>query len=327
MDNKQSAWIGGTGLGGLGAITMGLFPPPFLSDIPAWSRDTIGYIGLACVIGSLIALIKPHWFQKPDALDRTRFDSIDQSRLMNPTPDMSIRDLFLYIRPDALSHRQTVWDEISRQVTDKISTGQLKVWGRKMSDKGWLSLARISMKKWRDPKFTYTFFDPKIKNTMQVRCSLPGHEFEDYTDLQFNQDQVIKATADISRASVLFADNKGEPIYLRFLPDTASKNADALLLIIYGHALLRKENEVSADAATQGLYKSGCFDPKNLNASADTLYKSRTMSPATADDIAKTHIESGLITKAGLSRGGFFRLTPHGERVANSLVFNLVARA
>jgi hypothetical protein len=60
MDNKQSAEIGMAA--GFGLAAMAQFPPSFLSDLPEWSRQGIGGIGLGLFGVSLVALIKPNWF-------------------------------------------------------------------------------------------------------------------------------------------------------------------------------------------------------------------------------------------------------------------------
>jgi hypothetical protein len=65
VDNKQSAEIGMAA--GVGLAVVAMFPPSFLSDLPGWSRQVSGWIGLGLFSVSLLALIKPDWLWRSKA--------------------------------------------------------------------------------------------------------------------------------------------------------------------------------------------------------------------------------------------------------------------
>ncbi|MBL6749384.1 MAG: hypothetical protein ISP90_02635 [Nevskia sp.] len=51
---------------GVGAVAMGLFPPPLLSNLPDWSKQFIGWSGLFLMVVGTIALFMPKlkWFRR-----------------------------------------------------------------------------------------------------------------------------------------------------------------------------------------------------------------------------------------------------------------------
>lgn len=52
---------------GVGLAAVAMFPPSFLSELPGWSRQVGGWIGLGLFGVSLLALIKPDWFWRSKA--------------------------------------------------------------------------------------------------------------------------------------------------------------------------------------------------------------------------------------------------------------------
>jgi hypothetical protein len=129
--------------------------------------------------------------------------------------------------------------------------------------------------------------------------------------------------------NILYNNEEGKVITLKFLPDTLDKNEDALLLIIYGYNILRQKAEVSVSSARSALRLSGCRE-KPPQASMMTLGIMGYLAPTSApdpDDVARDYISRGYIFKGGLARGGFFALTEDGINHARSLMTDLIARA
>ena len=127
--------------------------------------------------------------------------------------------------------------------------------------------------------------------------------------------------------NVLFEMTDEKSIYLKFLPDTDSKNADAVLLVLFGYKLLRELNEVRTAHVTWCLQKSGCetiYNNPLIGVLALANYQ-----PLDAETVAKKCIEDGHVVKFGLSREpkGILRLTQAGANKAADLMVDLIRRA
>jgi hypothetical protein len=112
-------------------------------------------------------------------------------------PDWSIRDLFLHIRPDLVPAPQNrEWESVGRDVIDKFSTGQLKVWGRRLDLQQSTrdALAEIPPYEWRRAKFTYWFLDEHDGVSLAVNCARPspGAAPGQYADLQVCQADALR---------------------------------------------------------------------------------------------------------------------------------------
>jgi len=109
------------------------------------------------------------------------------------TPDLPIRDLFFHVRPGILDdQRQALWDEVAGEIQDKLSTGQLRIWGKEINKhRRRLALAPIPSEHWRQARFTYWFVDKNDNQTTQVECVDPTLGKREYTDLQVSRTQVL----------------------------------------------------------------------------------------------------------------------------------------
>jgi hypothetical protein len=101
-----------------------------------------------------------------------------------------IRELFFHIRPDLLdSGRQDLWDEVGMDVLDKLSTGQLKAYGR-LADTGQTKpLTEIPKTYWGDARFTYWFLDKGHEQTVHVENKKAGMA---YRDLRVSRDHALE---------------------------------------------------------------------------------------------------------------------------------------
>jgi hypothetical protein len=109
-----------------------------------------------------------------------------------PIPDWPIRELFFHISPQVLENNN--WQRIGRDLKDKLSTSQLKMWGRKIAPYGRLfSLEEISASYWPGAEFTYAFLAPdKDSEGHSWTPNKAGPVSTDYADLQVNREQALK---------------------------------------------------------------------------------------------------------------------------------------
>jgi len=108
------------------------------------------------------------------------------------------------------------------------------------------------------------------------------------------------AVDDALLARVFKQDDKGV-VSLRALPRGENQTADALLLLLYGYAILRKETDVSIIQLGKAAKQSGCsFDR--------------------ADRVLTTSGYMDLVTKAGTRSGGKYGLNNRGTLKAEEIL-------
>jgi len=112
-----------------------------------------------------------------------------------PIPDWNIRELFFYIRPDLVEdHTDHTWEKVGLDIRDKLSTGQLKIWGR-LDSSDRKPLSEISPEYWQSAEFTYWFLSDEEGSRFLVHVT-PGiyHQHANlpsYRDLQVNKAQAM----------------------------------------------------------------------------------------------------------------------------------------
>ena len=120
----------------------------------------------------------------------------------------------------------------------------------------------------------------------------------------------------------------GKKAYLRlkFLPDTANRDTDALLLLIYGYSRIYY-GEVGIGKVEQSLIESGCCQDEPLRQFlGNSLLGAKQES--FVDELARSPLLVGKLSqKLGLAQGGYYRLTDTGETEASALFEDLVRRA
>jgi hypothetical protein len=121
-----------------------------------------------------------------EARDRVQGRQVVAARLM---PDMTIRELFNYIRPDQLDNPQWArWAEVGRDVKDRLSTGQMSAWGRALDSRGvGRPLTPIPLDFWDFSEWTYEFFADGAERPVHARDRRPIAEAKSYLDIRFNR--------------------------------------------------------------------------------------------------------------------------------------------
>ena len=118
---------------------------------------------------------------------RPFLQQFDAKSLQPPIPNWSIRYLFFHIRPDLVDDPENrEWEYVGRDVIDKFSTEQLKVWGRRIEDSKRLALAEIPAQEWHRAKFTYWFLKEHDGVSLDADCPRPsrGSAPAQYADLR-----------------------------------------------------------------------------------------------------------------------------------------------
>jgi hypothetical protein len=111
-------------------------------------------------------------------------------------PNWPIRELFFHIDPN-LRHDQRAKSRelVGKDIIDKLSTGQISVWGRRIDrNRKRLSLAPILNENWEDAAFTYWFLDADDEQSLAVECrpkSVGGAPLQ-YCDLRVNRAEALK---------------------------------------------------------------------------------------------------------------------------------------
>jgi hypothetical protein len=104
--------------------------------------------------------------------------------------------------------------------------------------------------------------------------------------------------------------------------DTRSREADALLLIVYGYKMLKGRSELSVATANRSLCDSGYT--RNLSAmQIATMMFDQNLD---ADAVAREYVAVGYLRKHGLARGGVFSLTDEGISRAEALISDIYPR-
>jgi hypothetical protein len=112
-------------------------------------------------------------------------------------PNWTIRDLFFHIDPNILELKRKHylerdgWEKIGDCILDKLSTGQLKAWGRLWARlSGHPPLTEIPASFWGTAALTYDFFDASHQNLKHARPR-DGRDGTSYADIQVNREQVL----------------------------------------------------------------------------------------------------------------------------------------
>jgi len=144
------------------------------------------------------------------ARERTRVQELEgrQDKLVAPGPDWPIQQFFAYLRPDLkASPELTPWEEVGLQVRDKLSTGQLRMWGRKKSETdNRAPLTELPREYWASSQtdFTYSFLLDGHQKDTHVRSGRPAgymNPWWPYADLHVNQAEALRVWPAGLRAS------------------------------------------------------------------------------------------------------------------------------
>src|SRR5262249_46810504 len=89
--------------------------------------------------------------------------------------------------------KNRAWEAVGRDVIDKFSTNQLKVWGRRIEDSRRLALAEIPAQEWHRAKFTYWFLQEDDGVSLDAECPRPsrGSASAQYVDLHACRAQAL----------------------------------------------------------------------------------------------------------------------------------------
>ena len=126
--------------------------------------------------------------------------------------------------------------------------------------------------------------------------------------------------------------DEGRSIWLSFLPDTGSPKGDALLLIVYAHKVLLNHDEVSISGAHSAVQKTidnaprRSYAPETGSGWLGLMYAAQSARSSSSDNYAESQIGSNL-TRVGLARGGYYKMTQTGEQRAAGLGYDLIRRA
>jgi hypothetical protein len=112
---------------------------------------------------------------------------------IDAVPDWPIRELFLHLRPSLGTDNDTAHEGVAMDIKDKLSQGQLKIWGRRKTHWGDpLPLSEIDRAYWQDADFTYWFLAGYNEN--EQTCLHDAHKetvLPIYLDLQVNKAQAL----------------------------------------------------------------------------------------------------------------------------------------
>ena len=114
-----------------------------------------------------------------------------------PTPNWPIRELFFNLRPSLRDGKDIDYEATSLEIKDKLSTGQLKSWGRLDPHFGNRQpLSEIDRTYWQHAEFTYFFLVDDKEHQRVVHATPDIHSshmgLPEYRDLQVNSSQALK---------------------------------------------------------------------------------------------------------------------------------------
>jgi hypothetical protein len=121
----------------------------------------------------------------------------------------------------------------------------------------------------------------------------------------------------------------GKSVWLRFLPDTKSYRADTLVLIVYGHKVLRGVTRIrmgGAHAAVQKTIDNAPHRPTDSNWLSLALGSLQRLQA----DLNLNYVDECVplyLERVALSQGGMYQLTKEGETHAATLAYDLIRRA
>jgi hypothetical protein len=106
------------------------------------------------------------------------------------------KNYFFYVRPDLIEdHTDHTWEKVGLEIRDKLSIGQLKIWGRVDGNER-MPLSEINRDYWQQAEFTYWFLSDEVGAQFLVHavprtyCQHAG--LPQYRDLQVNKAQATK---------------------------------------------------------------------------------------------------------------------------------------
>jgi len=115
-------------------------------------------------------------------------------RLTGGTPDWTIRELFHYLRPTISPDGPiSEWDDVGNDILDKLSAGQLQIWGREIVRGAALSfrnLTPIDSSYWRAARFTYAFLLDGHERDLHV-SQTESTRLPDLGDLRVNREDAL----------------------------------------------------------------------------------------------------------------------------------------
>lgn len=103
-------------------------------------------------------------------------------------PDSTIRELCEYMRPDIRPDTPDIWDEVEHELLDKLSTGQLFMWGRPIRGSGHRPLELIPQDYWPNAHFTFMFLADGHDQDRHVDGPINR---EKYADLRVSRAQMV----------------------------------------------------------------------------------------------------------------------------------------
>ena len=199
------------------SLVTGSFSAKFM--LPAWlivlavlfrvSPDRYGAIACAAltgvlIVGGFIYAVFETW---ENAHPKEIISTIGQSQSVWGIPDWTIRELFFHIRPDVVDqHADHTWDKVGLEIMDKLSTGQLKIWGR-LDSNDRVPLSKIDQDYWPNAGFTYFFFSDEDGAQFLVhatpRFSRNHSGLPNYRDLQVNRAQALTIWPSAERPEIV----------------------------------------------------------------------------------------------------------------------------
>jgi hypothetical protein len=102
-----------------------------------------------------------------------------------PGPDWKIRELFHHIQPDGLLENNK-WQEVGADVLDKLASGQLMAWGRRVRSR---PLQHIGTMFWADANFTFWFLAEGQDDSEHAKSHSLIVADEAYSDIRVNKAQ------------------------------------------------------------------------------------------------------------------------------------------
>lgn len=121
-----------------------------------------------------------------------------------------------------------------------------------------------------------------------------------------NDTSVVNSITREQLERMFLIDDKRGMVTLRVLPRSQERDADALLLILFGYKLAKQLEEVGVTQLKPSMRQSGCM--------VDRL-----------DQVASRYVRQGLLNKGGMGKGGRYSLTNSGLERAVSLMRDLLA--
>lgn len=151
------------------------------------------YLVVACIVTAWIVVFVWRLFLAPGELySKIIVDRDDAKRSISVKndnqPDLLINELFRELSSDVLDAESKMWQQVGREIRDKLSLGEIHSWGREVgSGRQRAALAPIEDKYWKDAEFTYLFFPEGREQLTHVRNPKSGVE---YADLRFRQAEI-----------------------------------------------------------------------------------------------------------------------------------------